>query len=70
MTTKFTTSEILHRVNAFDIMREALESALVAFQLLGSGQRPMHSNAEYCEIVGAALAVAARTPDHPFDRTR
>ena len=34
---------------------EACKEALVAFQLYGSGQKPVLSNAEFCDLLGEAI---------------
>lgn len=39
---------------------DACLEALIAFQLLGSGQQPPHSNAEYCEYIGRAIDIATK----------
>ena len=37
---------------------EALDAALVHVQLLGSGQKPVNSNAEMCTVIGEAIQKA------------
>ena len=37
------------------VLLKALEQALIHVQLLGSGQKPVNSNAEMCTLLGDAL---------------
>ena len=50
---------IVCAVNSHETLISALHEALAHCQLLGSGETPLVSNSEMCEIIGKAIAQAS-----------
>jgi hypothetical protein len=49
---------LIRAVNSHESLIETLRQALAAFQILGSGQKPGYSMAEYCDMIGDAISQA------------